>query len=63
VACAEADPDGWRRLDHDARSTVLGRVAAELRRSRAELLRVALLDGGKLLTETDPAVSLAVDFV
>jgi RHH-type proline utilization regulon transcriptional repressor/proline dehydrogenase/delta 1-pyrroline-5-carboxylate dehydrogenase len=63
VACAAADPDGWRRLDHDARSAVLGRVANELRRSRAELLRVALLDGGKLLPEADPEVSEAVDFV
>jgi RHH-type proline utilization regulon transcriptional repressor/proline dehydrogenase/delta 1-pyrroline-5-carboxylate dehydrogenase len=63
VACAAADPDGWRQLAHDARSEILGRVAVELRRARAELLRVALLDGGKLLTEADPEVSEAIDFV
>jgi len=63
VACAAADPDGWRSLALDARSGVLGRVAQELRRARGRLLRVALLDGGKLLTEADPEVSEAIDFV
>jgi RHH-type proline utilization regulon transcriptional repressor/proline dehydrogenase/delta 1-pyrroline-5-carboxylate dehydrogenase len=63
VACAAADPDGWRGLSVDARSAVLGRAAQELRRARGRLLRVAMLDGGKLLTEADPEVSEAVDFV
>jgi RHH-type proline utilization regulon transcriptional repressor/proline dehydrogenase/delta 1-pyrroline-5-carboxylate dehydrogenase len=63
VACAAADPDGWRSATVDARSAVLGRAAQELRRARGELLRVAMLEGGKLLTEADPEVSEAVDFV
>jgi RHH-type proline utilization regulon transcriptional repressor/proline dehydrogenase/delta 1-pyrroline-5-carboxylate dehydrogenase len=62
VACAAADPDGWRGLTLDARSAILGRVAQELRRARGRLLRVAMLDGGKLLTEADPEVSEAIDF-
>ncbi|MEX0669575.1 MAG: aldehyde dehydrogenase family protein, partial [Pirellulales bacterium] len=63
VVCAAADPAGWRTLSVDARSAILGRAAMELRRSRGELLRVAMLEGGKLLTESDPEVSEAVDFV
>jgi len=63
VACAVADPDGWRVASVDERSLVLGRAAAELRRARADLLRVAQLSGGKLLSESDPEVSEAVDFV
>ena len=63
VACAAADPDGWRTASVDARSAVLARVAQELRRARGELLRVAMLDGGKLFTEADPEVSEAVDFL
>jgi len=63
VATAKADTDGWRAMSIDARSEVLGRVAQELRRARGELLRVAMLEGGKLLTESDPEVSEAVDFV
>ncbi len=63
VTCAAADPDGWRALAVDARSAVLGRVAQELRRARGRLLHVAMLDGGKLLTEADPEVSEAIDFV
>jgi len=63
VACGVADPDGWRSLSVDERSGLLGRVARELRRARGELLRVAMLEGGKLLTESDPEVSEAIDFV
>jgi RHH-type proline utilization regulon transcriptional repressor/proline dehydrogenase/delta 1-pyrroline-5-carboxylate dehydrogenase len=63
VACGRADPDGWRRLTVDERSAVLGRVAVELRRRRADLVHAALLDGGKLIGESDPEVSEAVDFV
>lgn len=63
VACAQADPAGWRTLTVDARNAVLGRVAQELRRARGELLWTALANGGKILSESDPEVSEAVDFV
>ncbi len=63
VACGVADPDGWRSLSVDDRSAILGRAAQELRRARGELLRVAMLEGGKLPSEADPEVSEAVDFV
>ena len=63
VDCAMADPDGWRSRPIDERSQVLGRVAQELRRSRADLMRAALVNGGKLLSESDPEVSEAVDFL
>ncbi|MGA0041381.1 MAG: bifunctional proline dehydrogenase/L-glutamate gamma-semialdehyde dehydrogenase, partial [Pirellulales bacterium] len=63
VACAVADPDGWRNLSVDARSDVLGRVAQHFRQSRGNLLRLAMLEGGKLLAEADPEVSEAIDFV
>jgi len=63
VACARADPDDWRGRSADDRSVVLGRAARELRCGRADLLLVAMLEGGKLLTESDPEVSEAIDFV
>jgi len=63
VACAAADPDGWRSASVDQRSAVLGRAALELRRARADLLHAALVNTGKILTEGDPEVSEAVDFV
>jgi RHH-type proline utilization regulon transcriptional repressor/proline dehydrogenase/delta 1-pyrroline-5-carboxylate dehydrogenase len=63
VACAAADPDGWRTMSARDRDAVLGRVAVEIRRSRARLLRIAQVSGGKLLSESDPEVSEAVDFV
>ncbi len=63
VACAHADPDGWRRRGLDERNDVLGRVAQEIRRARADLMWAALANGGKTLAESDPEVSEAVDFV
>ena len=63
VAVANSDPAGWRSLSHVARSRILGQAAAEIRRSRADLMWAALANGGKTLSESDPEVSEAVDFV
>jgi RHH-type proline utilization regulon transcriptional repressor/proline dehydrogenase/delta 1-pyrroline-5-carboxylate dehydrogenase len=63
IDCARRDPDGWRQLGVDERNAVLGKVAQELRRGRADLLWAALATGGKILSESDPEVSEAVDFV
>jgi RHH-type proline utilization regulon transcriptional repressor/proline dehydrogenase/delta 1-pyrroline-5-carboxylate dehydrogenase len=63
VACAAADGDGWRRLSPADRHDLLGRVAQEIRKSRADLIGAALANGGKTILESDPEVSEAVDFV
>lgn len=63
VACAAADPDGWRTLPVRRRFEVLGKVAQELRRARGDLLGAALANGGKTLSESDPEASEAVDFL
>ena len=63
VTTAAADADGWRKLAPAARSEILGRVAQELRIARGELMGAALADGGKTLTESDPEVSEAIDFL
>lgn len=63
VSCAHEDADGWRNLSHHERSQILGKVAAELRAARGNLLHAALQNGGKLLSEGDPEVSEAIDFV
>ncbi|MGI9592891.1 MAG: aldehyde dehydrogenase family protein, partial [Myxococcota bacterium] len=62
VACARRDPDGWRALPARERGGVLRRAAQCLRERRADLLGVALAEGGKVLLESDPEVSEAVDF-
>lgn len=61
--CAAADPDGWRALSPSARFDVLGKVAQELRVARGDLMGAAMADGGKILTESDPEVSEAIDFL
>lgn len=63
VACATADPQGWRKMSEQDRHTILARVAQELRDARGDLMGIALAEGGKLLTESDPEVSEAIDFV
>jgi RHH-type proline utilization regulon transcriptional repressor/proline dehydrogenase/delta 1-pyrroline-5-carboxylate dehydrogenase len=62
VACARADPDGWRSLSAHQRGDVLRRVAQRIREQRADLMGIALAEGGKVLLESDPEVSEAVDF-
>jgi len=62
VACARADPDGWRRKTARERGAVLRGAAQQIRERRADLMGIALAEGGKLLGESDPEVSEAVDF-
>ncbi|BBO30396.1 proline dehydrogenase family protein [Lacipirellula parvula] len=62
VQCAAADPDGWRRLPPRERTATLHRVADELARRRGDLMGAMLAEGGKLLTESDPEISEAIDF-
>jgi RHH-type proline utilization regulon transcriptional repressor/proline dehydrogenase/delta 1-pyrroline-5-carboxylate dehydrogenase len=63
VDCAAADPDGWRTMPVEQRCELLGKVAQELRVARGDLMGAALADGGKLLMESDPEVSEAIDFL
>ena len=62
VACAVADPDGWRQTKPEHRAQRLRQVAHQLRTRRAMLMGVALAEGGKILSESDPEVSEAIDF-
>lgn len=63
LACAQSDPSGWRELGQPERAKILAEVAEELRKARGDLMGAACADGGKLLTESDPEVSEAIDFV
>lgn len=63
LSCAHKDPKGWRSSGWDERWSILAEVAGELCRHRRDLIGTALADGGKLLTESDPEVSEAIDFV
>ncbi len=62
VATAKKDPDGWRQMTFKQRHKILAGVAAEIRRSRADLIGAAAADTGKVFTEADVEVSEAVDF-
>ncbi len=63
LACAKDDPTGWRTLPGAKRRATLAQVAHDMRRHRGDLMGAALADGGKILTESDPEVSEAIDFV
>lgn len=60
--CARRDPTGWRTMGEEERGQILARVAEELRRGRGDLIGAAMAEGGKLITESDPEVSEAIDF-
>jgi len=63
VACAIADDDGWRNTSAAERATLLGKVAQEFRKLRGDLMGHALVETGKILTQSDPEVSEAIDFL
>jgi RHH-type proline utilization regulon transcriptional repressor/proline dehydrogenase/delta 1-pyrroline-5-carboxylate dehydrogenase len=63
IACARSDPAGWRDLPPERRAEILGDVAQMFRERRADLMGAALADAGKTLSESDPEVSEAVDFL
>jgi RHH-type proline utilization regulon transcriptional repressor/proline dehydrogenase/delta 1-pyrroline-5-carboxylate dehydrogenase len=63
IDCARRDPDGWRALSPESRSEVLARVAVELRAARGDLIGAAMANTGKTISEADPEISEAVDFV
>ena len=63
VSTAKQDPSGWRSMGDEQRGRLLGQVANKLRERRGDLMGAALADGGKILTESDPEVSEAIDFV
>ncbi|WP_405230287.1 bifunctional proline dehydrogenase/L-glutamate gamma-semialdehyde dehydrogenase [Lentisalinibacter sediminis] len=63
LACAEADPAGWRSRSPEQRCAILGEVAGNLRLARSRLIGAAMADGGKTIPESDPEVSEAIDFV
>ena len=62
VACAKADPAGWRSLPMNERNAILARAAQEMREARADLIGAAMADGGKLAPESDSEISEAIDF-
>ncbi|MBL9165162.1 MAG: bifunctional proline dehydrogenase/L-glutamate gamma-semialdehyde dehydrogenase [Planctomycetaceae bacterium] len=62
VRCAADDPAGWRSLPQGERTATLHRVADEIARRRGDLMGAMLAEGGKLLTESDPEISEAIDF-
>jgi RHH-type proline utilization regulon transcriptional repressor/proline dehydrogenase/delta 1-pyrroline-5-carboxylate dehydrogenase len=62
VATARADSDGWRQMTLRQRHRIFSRVAAELRRSRGDLIGSAAANTGKVFPEADVEVSEAIDF-
>ena len=62
IEMALDDPDGWRRMTSRERSERLYAVAEEIARQRGEFLGVMMAEGGKLIPESDPEISEAIDF-
>ncbi len=62
VEYAKVDGADWREMAVGARREVLAQVADLLAIARGELMGAMLAEGGKLLSESDPEVSEAIDF-
>jgi RHH-type transcriptional regulator, proline utilization regulon repressor / proline dehydrogenase / delta 1-pyrroline-5-carboxylate dehydrogenase len=59
---AAAASASWRELGADARAEILHRAGEELERRRADLLEVMGAECGKVIEQSDPEVSEAIDF-
>lgn len=62
LACAAADPDGWRLLSPSERAQHLRHVAVHLARHRGDSIAIMLRDTGKAVSEADAEFSEAIDF-
>jgi RHH-type proline utilization regulon transcriptional repressor/proline dehydrogenase/delta 1-pyrroline-5-carboxylate dehydrogenase len=62
VSTAREDASRWRCMPQSDRVAMLHRAAEEFAAARGELMGAMLAEGGKVLTESDPEVSEAIDF-
>jgi len=62
LAAARAAQPAWGRVPADQRARVLERLAALLRRDKAALCALEILEAGKNWTEADADVAEAIDF-
>ncbi|MGJ3507776.1 bifunctional proline dehydrogenase/L-glutamate gamma-semialdehyde dehydrogenase [Enemella sp. A6] len=62
ISTGVAAGESWRALSGDERAEILHRAGDELEARRAELMEVAAAEAGKLLDQSDPEVSEAIDF-
>lgn len=62
VICAREDRDGWRTTPTRQRRERLDAVAQEISNQRGDLMGAALAETGKILDESDPEISEAIDF-
>ncbi|MBS0624608.1 MAG: proline dehydrogenase family protein [Verrucomicrobia bacterium] len=62
LQCAKAHEKEWASTTVEHRSHLLARVAQKLRERRGELIGAMMIDAGKIVSESDPEVSEAIDF-
>lgn len=62
LECAKTHEASWSSTSVEHRSLILARAAQLMRERRGELTGVMLVDGAKLVTESDPEISEAIDF-
>ena len=62
VSIAAGDESGWRTTTAAQRHELLRAVAQLLRQRRGDLIGAMAADGGKVVVESDPEVSEAIDF-
>ncbi len=62
LKCAKQHEASWSSTSIEHRSQLLARVAQILRQRRGELIGAMMIDGGKIVSESDPEISEAIDF-
>ncbi len=62
LQCAKEQEKNWSSTTVEHRSLLLARVAQKMRERRGELIGAMMIDGAKIVSESDPEVSEAIDF-
>jgi RHH-type transcriptional regulator, proline utilization regulon repressor / proline dehydrogenase / delta 1-pyrroline-5-carboxylate dehydrogenase len=63
LECAKSYEKKWQEIPFDEKEKIFIKAAELFRAKRKSLLGVMMVDGGKVLTESDPEISEAIDFI
>jgi len=63
IKIAKEAENGWKSRSIEEKSDLFAKAAQILRERRREFLGIMMVDGGKILTESDPEISEGIDFL
>lgn len=63
LSTAEKGFESWSKTTPEKRSDILYKASELFRKKRGDFIGAMMMDGGKLVTESDPEISEGIDFI